>query len=185
MNSPVAPLSSKEFSSRVARSGERGSALLIAIALLAIMAIFGMAMLSVSTTEIRLSSNFEQQQQTLAAANRAIAVAITKIKSGAFKRDLELNVYDGQEELPDDLIAIRTSIREAASMDGSILDPDYKNEITFRNITVGDVKRPYYTIRISTVKLAGGRKSGRSTLEVVYKGQDSVSDEHGRFSDKD
>lgn len=55
---------------------ERGTALIIAISLLAIMSILGVIMMSTTSTEIKLSGNKRNQQEAFNAADRAIEYAM-------------------------------------------------------------------------------------------------------------
>lgn len=64
------------------RRGERGAALIIAISLLAIMAILGVTLLSVSTSELQLSGNYRNQQEAFFAADRAVEYATNSVTIG-------------------------------------------------------------------------------------------------------
>jgi hypothetical protein len=73
---PLAP------ASKDSRHGERGAALIIAISLLAIMAILGVTLMSVSTSELQLSGNYRNQQEAFLAADRAVEYSINSMTIG-------------------------------------------------------------------------------------------------------
>jgi len=82
-------LNNKEDKS--ALKNERGSALIIAIMLLAIMSILGVTMMSTSTTEIQLSGNYRNTQESFYTADRTIEYSMQSASGGSGEVDLYLD----------------------------------------------------------------------------------------------
>ncbi|RKX24148.1 MAG: hypothetical protein DRP47_11815 [Candidatus Zixiibacteriota bacterium] len=70
---------------------EKGSALIIALLLLAIMSVFGAILMSTSTTEIQLSGNYRNTQESFYTADRAINYSMQGASAGSGVVDLYLD----------------------------------------------------------------------------------------------
>jgi hypothetical protein len=83
------------FSLRRRLSGERGTALVLALVMLALMSILGALALSTSSTEVGISGNYRFAQQALLAADRAVEYAVTN-------EDIFNRIGTGSIDLDDD-----------------------------------------------------------------------------------
>jgi hypothetical protein len=110
------------------RRGERGAALIIAITLLAIMALLGITLLSVSSSELQLSGNYRNQQEAFYAADRAVEYAFEYITIGGGTVDLyaDTDPVDGVT-LHRDRVAVGNSGLEAPTASS----PPDQNTVVF------------------------------------------------------
>lgn len=67
---------------------QRGTALVLALAMLALMTILGTLLISTTTTEVKISGNFQSGQQAFYAADRALEYAHSRILGAADNVDL-------------------------------------------------------------------------------------------------
>ncbi len=111
------------------RAGERGAALIIAISLLAIMAVLGITLLSVSTSEMQLSGNYRSQQEAYLAADRAMEYAINAAATTNDTVNLytDTNTSVDPDALHRDLIAVGNSGLQAPTASS----PADQNTVTF------------------------------------------------------
>lgn len=108
---------------RVSRRGERGAALIIAISLLAVMAILGLTLMSVSTSELQLSGNFRNQQEAFLAADRAVEYSINSVTFGETQVDLNTAINTD--------IPTPTAHRTLVAVGKSGLDTTVANTVDF------------------------------------------------------
>lgn len=108
---------------------EKGSALIIAIMLLAVMSVLGIVVMSTSTTEIQLSGNYRNSQESFYTADRAIEYAMQSASGGSGTVDL----YDDQNNtiagnpVHRTLIAIGQSDLELSNVTAT----DDRNSVTY------------------------------------------------------
>jgi hypothetical protein len=77
-------------------SNERGAALVIALLLLAVMSILGTVLMSDSTMEIQISSNFSNKQESFYVADRALEYAMRSASTTLGDTDLFLDLNADQ-----------------------------------------------------------------------------------------
>jgi len=99
------------------RRCERGSALIIAIMLLAIMSILGTILMSTSTTEIQLSGNYRNSQESFYTADRAIEYSMQSASDTSGVVDLynDQNTAIATSPLHRDLIGLGQSALEPST----------------------------------------------------------------------
>lgn len=101
-------------------NNQRGTALILAIGLLAVMSILGATLMTLSTSEIQLSANYRDDRQAFFAADRAIEYAIT----GAAITSSDVNLYTGTD-------SGGTLHRSYIEVGQGGLDPDGDNTVEF------------------------------------------------------
>ncbi len=108
---------------------ERGSALIISILLLATMSILGIILISSSTTEIQLSGNYRNSQNSFYVADRAIEYAMQSASDGSDVVDLynDQNTSLPGTPLHRDMIASGQEDLEASVYSAT----DDRNSITY------------------------------------------------------
>jgi PilX N-terminal len=115
--------------SPIVTNNERGSALIIAIMLLAIMSILGVVMMSTTTTEIQLSGNYRNNQESFYTADRTVEYAMQSASGGSGVVDL----YDDQNNsiignpVHRSLVAIGQSDLEASNVTAT----DERNSVIY------------------------------------------------------
>lgn len=95
-------------------SDQRGIALILALSMLVILSLLGALALSVSTTDVQISSNLKNSQNSFYAAEAAVEYAMgnTAITQSTGRTDLNLGVHPGY-----------------LTMGGTKLDPTAVNEV--------------------------------------------------------
>lgn len=108
-------------------TNEKGSALIIALLLLAIMSVLGTVLMSTSTTEIQISGNYRNSQQSFYVADRAIEYSMR----GASDISGVVDLYDDQNT------ALATLHRDLIALGNGGLEPsdvtatDDRNSVAF------------------------------------------------------
>ena len=100
-----------------ARPRERGAVLIIAVALMAIMAILGVTLMTVSKSELQLSSNYRNQQEAFFAVDRAVEYSVSQLTFAESQTDLNT--------------AGNTTHRNRITVGRSGLDTTLPNTVTF------------------------------------------------------
>lgn len=108
---------------------ERGSALIIALLLLAIMSILGTVLMSTATTEIQLSGNYHNTQESFYTADRAIEYSMQSASGGSDVVDLynDQNNSIASPTLHRNLIDLGQSGLEATT----VTTVDDRNSVTY------------------------------------------------------
>lgn len=111
---------------------ERGTALVLALVMLALMSILGALSLSTSTTEVGISGNYRSSQQAFYAAERAVEYAMTNeqifdtIGTGTIDLVADADTTNATATTSDDHIA-----NIAADTSNSGLDESGTNQVTY------------------------------------------------------
>jgi len=125
---------SERQASRILRTlgSERGTALVLALVMLALMSILGALALNTSTTEVSISGNYRSSQQAFYAAERAVEYAMTNeeifdtIGTGSIDLVADADTTNATATTLDDHLA---NIDAATGNSG--LDPGGVNQVTY------------------------------------------------------
>lgn len=155
-------------------NNEHGSALIISILLLAVMSVLGIVVMSTSTTEIQLSGNYRNSQESFYAADRTIEYAM---QSASDSSDI-VDLYNDQNNsimgnpLHRDLITNGQSSLEPSNVNAL----DDRNSVTYIGNTAPPVGSGYevsmtarnYVVDTVGVFPANADNPSRSELRTHY-----------------
>lgn len=151
------------------RRGERGAALIIAISLLAIMALLGITLLSVSSSELQLSGNYRNQQEAFYAADRAVEYAFEHMTTGDGAIDLYAGTDTDGVTLHRDRVTVGNSGLEAPTPSS----PPDQNTVVFIGegpppVGIGSdanlFKSRNYVISVAAVSPVGAANPARTVV---------------------
>lgn len=116
---------------------ERGSALIIAILLLAIMSILGVVTMNTTTTEIQLSGNYRNLESSFYVADRTLEYAMRSASDGSGEVDLYNDINNNIASAPThrSLVVAGDPNSDLEADDTATTDDDDKNSVTY--ITTG------------------------------------------------
>lgn len=154
---------------------QRGSALIVAILLLAVMSILGLILMSTATTEIQLSGNYRNSQESFYVADRAVAYAMEALSGVADVVDL----YNDQNLTVPATPTHRALIVAGQSdlEDSQVTDSDDRNSVIFTRISppplgsghdVGKFKARNYAVHAVGVFPAGTNNPARTSVRGQY-----------------